>query len=98
MAKYYLLAIAVVGLALYYAYNTDPCNRLVRTDFASRHPDYQIIDSDPEQGSPESVRCRIVYRKPDSDQPQEAVWLYKHEKKGWRLYRASEPQPKVEKP
>ena len=96
MLKYYLFAIAIVGIALLYAFNADPCNKLVRTDFASRHPDYRILDSDAEQGSRETVRCRIAYRKPDSGRIYEDVWLYKNEKSNWRFSRVLETRTRDE--
>jgi hypothetical protein len=100
MLKYGLLAIAILGIALFYAYVTDPCNKLVRTDFASRHPDYRILDSDAAEGAPESVRCRIAYQKPDSDRIHEEVWVYQHEKKktGWEFSRVLGTRTRDEKP
>ncbi len=86
MLKYYLLGFAVVGIALFYAYVADPCNKLVRMEFAERYPEYQIIDSEAYQGSRETVRCRISYRKPDSDEVHRQVWLYVNDgKEGWQF-------------
>jgi hypothetical protein len=95
MAKYYLLMVAVVALALLYAFVEDPCNRLVRMEFAEKHPGYVILDSHPDQGSPESVRCQITYRRPDDARVYEDVWLYHHVSKGgrgrgWQFARALE--------
>lgn len=99
MLKYYLLAIVIVGLALLYAYTEDPCNKLFRSDFASQHPDYRVLESDAEQGSPESVRCRVAYQKPDSAAIFEDVWLYTHEKKtGWRFSKVVGTRTRDEKP
>ncbi len=90
MLKYYLLGFVVVAIALFYAYIADPCNKLVRMEFASRHPAYQILDSDADQGSRETVRCRISYRKPDSVEIFREVWLYIHGKEGWQFSRVLE--------
>ena len=98
MLKYYLLMIAVVGLLLLYAFHTDPCNKLFRGDFAGQHPDYRILDSDAEQGSPESVHCRIAYRKPDDERIYEDVWLYKNQGAGWEFSRVIGTRTRDEKP
>jgi len=98
MLKYYLLAFAVVAIALFYAYVSDPCNKLVQMEFASQHPDYEIVDSAADQGSPESVRCRISYRKPDSEKVHEAVWLYIHGKEGWEFSKVVGAQSHDETP
>jgi len=90
MSKYYLLMFLVMGIALYYAFIRDPCNRQVRTDFSSKHPSYEIVDSRPSEGSPESVRCNISYREPDSDQVYRDTWLYIFSKKGWEFSKVLE--------
>ena len=97
MLKYYLLMIGIVGLALLYAFTVDPCNKLLRTDFASQHPDYRILDSDAEHGSPESVRCLIAYRKPGSERIYEDVWLYQNRGTGWKFSRVVETRNRDEK-
>ncbi len=90
MLKYYLLGFAVVAIALFYAYLADPCNKLVRMEFASRHPEYQILDSEAYQGSRETVRCRISYRKPDSEEVYREIWLYINGTEGWQFSRVLE--------
>ncbi len=87
MLKYYVFLFVIVGIALYYVFIRDPCNRQIRTDFADRHPSYEVLDSDAMQGSPETVRCRISYRKPDSDQVYEDIWLYVFSERGWEFSR-----------
>ena len=83
MWKYYGLLFLVVGIALFYVFLRDPCNRQVRADFSAKYPSYEILDSDAAEGSPESVRCHISYRKPDSEEIHEDTWLYMYSKKGW---------------
>jgi len=96
--KYYLRAFAVVAIALLYAYVSDPCNKLVRMEFASRHPAYEIVDAEPDQGSPERVHCRISYRKPGSEEIHQDVWLYIHGEEGWEFSRVVETQSHDETP
>jgi len=98
MLKYYLLAFAVVAIALFYAYVSDPCNKLVRLEFGNRHPNYQIVDTKADQGSPESVRCRVFYRKPDADQVHEEVWLYVNGQQGWEFSRVLPKQAQDQTP
>lgn len=87
MLKYYLLLAAVVVVALLYAYLADPCNNLVRMEFAEAHPDWRVLDSGPEEGSPESVLCHVSYRKPGGDRVYEDVWLYLNPGSGWTFSR-----------
>jgi len=98
MLKYYLLAFAVVAIALAYAYVSDPCHQLVRMEFSSRYPAYEIVDSEAHQGSREKVQCRISYRKPGSDEIHQQVWMYIHEEEGWEFSRVVEPQAREETP
>lgn len=98
MLKYYLLAFTVVAIALCYAYVADPCNQLVRMDFAERHPEYEIVDTEAHEGSRESVRCRILYRKPGSEEVHQAVWMYIDGEKGWEFSRVVETHARDEGP
>jgi hypothetical protein len=90
MLKYFVLLFVVVGLALFYVFIKDPCNQQVKTDFLAKYPSYEILDSSPAEGSPESVRCHISYRKPDSEEIFEAIWLYMHTKRGWEFSKTLE--------
>ena len=91
MWKYYALLLAAVALVLAYTYVADPCNRLLRTDFARMHPDFEILDSGAEQGSPESVRCQISYRKPGSPDVYREVWVYQYQGTAWEFSRVALP-------
>ena len=62
----------------------------MRAEFSSKYPDYEILHSGAEEGSPESVRCTISYRKPDSAQIHEELWLYRNPGRGWRFSRVLE--------
>jgi hypothetical protein len=85
MLKYYAFLALIVAIALYYVFIRDPCNQLLSTDFSNRHPSYKILSSGASEGSPESVRCHISYRKPDSEQIHEDIWLYQYSKRGWQF-------------
>ena len=41
-------------------------------------------------GSPDSVRCVVSYRKPDSPQVHEEVWWYRNAGSGWALFKILE--------
>ena len=83
--KYYLLMLLVVGIALSFVYIKDPCHQQLRADFSSRYPDFEILESGASEGSPESVRCHISYKKPNSDGVFEDIWLYQDSGKGWQF-------------
>ena len=83
MLKYYIALFLIAGIALYYVFITDPCNRLIRADFSSRYPGYEILFSGAGEDSTGSVptgsvQCHITYEKPDSDQIYEDIWLYQN--------------------
>lgn len=86
MLKYWVFMLAVLGIALVYAYFSDPCSRLVRGDFSEKHPAYEVVSVDAESGSPESVRCVVSYRNLDSRQVHEEVWWYRNAGSGWALF------------
>ena len=90
MLKYYLLMFAVVGIALFYVFLQDPCHRRVREDFANKYPGYELLGSGASEGSPETVRCRISYRKPGSEETYEDTWLYQDSGSGWKFSRIVE--------
>ena len=90
MWKYFVLLFLVLGIAFYYTYVSDPCESQIRTEFSSRHPSYEVLDSGAKEGSPESVRCRISYRKPGNEQTHEEIWLYLNSDTGWKFSRALE--------
>lgn len=90
MLKYYILLFLAAGIALYYVFLQDPCNRLLRTDFSDKHPDYEIVDSGSREGSTDSVHCHIYYKKPGSEQIYEDVWLYESSASGWNFSRIIE--------
>lgn len=98
MLKYYLLLILVAGIALFYAFLQDPCNRQIRTEFSDAHPSYEILDSVAEEGSPESVRCLISYQESDREQTYEDVWLYRRSDSGWKFSRILETRRRKETP
>jgi hypothetical protein len=87
MFKYYALMIVVLVIASFYAFLKDPCNVTVKADFSDKHPSYTILDTGAAEGSPESVRCHVSYRKPDSAQVHKDIWLYRYSKSGWKFSR-----------
>lgn len=90
MWKYYVLLTVVLVLGLYYVYVADPCRSQIRAEFSGQYPGYEILSSDAESGSPQSVRCRIVYKQPDSEQPHEQLWLYLNSDTGWKFSKVLE--------
>ena len=90
MWKYWVFMLVVLGLALVYAYLSDPCIGLVRGEFSEKYPGYQVVSSDAESGSPESVRCVVSYRKPDDPQVHAEVWWYRNTGNGWALFKILE--------
>lgn len=110
MLKYYAFLFLILGIALFYVYVKDPCNNQLRMDFADRHPTYEILDTGASEGSPETVRCHISYRKPDAEQVYDDIWLYKHSKRGWEFSKiletrkagpagkGADPRPRSEAP
>ena len=87
MFKYYVLMFLVIVIASFYAFLKDPCNVLVKADFSDKYPSYTILDSGAAEGSPESVRCHVSYRKADSAQVHEDIWLYRYSGSGWKFSR-----------
>ena len=85
MMKYYVIMFLVAGVALYYVFLQDPCHKKVSEDFASKYPGYVVLSSTASDGSPQSVRCNISYRNPDSEQTYEDVWLYENSNEGWKF-------------
>ena len=98
MLKYYVFLFLIVGIALFYAFLQDPCNRQIRTDFSNKYPSYKILDSGASEGSRESVRCYISYQKPDSEQIHEDIWLYRDSGSGWKFSRILEPPKREQTP
>ena len=96
MLKYYVFAFLIVGIALFYAFLKDPCNRQLRADFSNKYPGYKILESGASEGSPESVRCHISYQKPDTEKIYEDIWLYLYADTGWKFSRVLET-PKRER-
>lgn len=90
MWKYYVLLFGALVLVLAYVYVADPCNRLLRTDFARMHPGFVILDSSAENGSAESVHCRITYREPERGEVHEDVWVYQFRDTAWEFSRVAE--------
>lgn len=95
MWKYYVMLFGAVALVLAYTYVADPCNRLLKADFARMHPGWWLLSSEAERGSPESVRCRISYRKPESPVVHEEVWVYHFRDTAWEFSRVAEPEHAV---
>ena len=85
MLKYYVFLFLIVGIALFYVFIKDPCNQQLKTDFSDKYPSYEIVGSGASEGSPESVRCHISYRKPDSEEIYEDLWLYLKSRSGWKF-------------
>lgn len=85
MWRYLLLAAVVLGVAVYYVYASDPCQSQLRAEFAEKYPGYEILGSSAAAGSRESVRCRVSYRKPGSEQTHEEDWLYQDPGTGWQF-------------
>jgi hypothetical protein len=90
MVKYYFLLALVAAGFLVYVFLQDPCNQTLRADFSEKHPGYKILDSSAVEGSPESVSCHIYYKKPDSQQVYEDVWLYVKPDGEWQFSRILE--------
>jgi hypothetical protein len=85
MLKYYLVLLLILGAVLVYIFRGDPCNRLVRADFSNMYPDFEILDSGAQEGTPDSVHCHIYYKKSGSDQIYDDTWLYKNPGNGWEF-------------
>lgn len=85
MMKYYVLLFLIVGAALFYVYLKDPCHQQLRAEFSDKYPSYEILNSDAVEGSPESVRCQISYRKPDSEEIYQDTWVYQDKGRGWEF-------------
>jgi len=98
MLKYYVFAFLIVGIALFYAFLKDPCNRQLRTDFSNKYPSYKILESGASEGSPESVRCHISYQKLDSEQIYEDIWLYLYADSRWKFSRVLETPKREQTP
>jgi hypothetical protein len=90
MWKYWVLMFVVLVAVLFYTYVADPCNRLLRTDFSAKYPDYVILDSGARTGSPESVHCQISYRKPGDARVYEDVWVYQYQGTAWQFSKVVE--------
>jgi len=91
LKKYYVALFLIAGIVLFYVFRQDPCNELLRTDFADKYPDYTLLSSGADEGSPDSVHCQISYRRPDSEQVHEETWLYQNQGSGWSFSRLLEP-------
>jgi hypothetical protein len=92
--KYYLLLLLMLGAAFVYIFLQDPCNSLVRSDFSAKYPDYKIVDSTAQNGSPDSVHCYVFYQKPDSKDIFKDIWLYANSSQGWSFSKViAEGQP-----
>ena len=74
-----------MGAVLYYIFLEDPCNNMVRADFSTKNPDYEILNSGAGEGTPDNVQCHIHYQKPDSEEIYEEVWLYQKVGSDWSL-------------
>ena len=98
MLKYYVLLVLILGIALFYVFLKDPCNRQLRTDFSNKYPSYTILDSGAREGSLDSVHCHVSYRKPDSEQIYEDIWLYQDLGSGWNFSRILETRERAQTP
>ncbi len=91
MWRYWVFMLVLLGGLLVYAYSSDPCIGLVRREFSEKHSRYEIVSTDAESGSPESVRCVVSYRVPPSREVEQEVWLYRNAGDGWALFKILEP-------
>ncbi len=98
MLKYLVVPFLIVGAILFYAFFKDPCHQQARADFSNKYPDYRILSSDAAEGSPESVRCQISYRKPDGGQVYEETWLYQNLGSGWEFSKILETREREQTP
>ncbi|MBS93801.1 MAG: hypothetical protein CL799_05090 [Chromatiales bacterium] len=83
MYKYYFVLFLALAIALAYTFFEDPCARAFRTDFSDQYPGYKILDTSSSEGSPNSVQCHVYYKKPDSEQAFQDIWLYEDSGSGW---------------
>jgi len=90
MLKYYIALFLIAGAVLFYVFSQDPCSKQVRTDFASKYPDYEILSSGAGEGSPDSVLCHISYQKPDNKLVYKEIWAYQNSGSGWVFSRVLE--------
>lgn len=98
MSKYYILLVLIFGIILFYVFREDPCNQIFRADFSNKYPSYEILDSVAGEGSPDNVHCHIYYRKPDSEQVYEDIWLYQDLGSGWGFSRILETHKREQPP
>ncbi len=91
MWRYWVFMLVVLGSLLVYAYFSDPCIGLVRREFSEKHPGYEIVSTDAESGSSESVRGVVTYREPPSREAEKEVWWYRNAGDGWALFKIVEP-------
>lgn len=98
MAKYYFFLFLIAVMGFLYIFYQDPCNQLLRADFSEKYPSYKILDSGAKEGSPESVHCHIYYKKPDSEQVYEDIWLYEDSGGGWNFSAILESGEKKQTP
>jgi hypothetical protein len=87
MARYWIFMLVLLGALLVYAYYSDPCIGLVRGEFQARHPDWELVATDAESGSPESVRCVVSYRAPESRDVKRVIWWYRNDGGDWALFK-----------
>ncbi len=98
MAKYYIPLFAILGIVLFYIFLQDPCNRVLRADFATEYPGYEILDTVAGEGSPEKVQCHIYYKKSDSEQIHEEIWVYQNSGGDWSFSEILETGNKEQTP
>ena len=92
MLKYYVILFLLFVGVLYYVFLQDPCNRLLRADFSSKHPEYEVLDSAAGESSTDSVQCRVYYKKPGDQEIYRDTWLYKNPGDGWAFSKILETQ------
>ncbi len=90
MLRYSVFLLVILGIALFYVFVKNPCNGQLRADFSNKYPTYEILTSAASEGSPESVRCQISYRKSNGEAILEDTWLYQHSGRGWEFSRILE--------
>lgn len=93
MWRLWAIMFAILGALLVYAYFADPCIGRIRQDFAQTHPEWELVSSDPESGSPSSVRCVVSYRKSSGPELYREVWWYRNLGDGWALQEVLEYEP-----
>ncbi len=98
MLKYYIALFLIAGIALFYIFIKDPCNNQFRADFSNKYPGYEVLYFGAGEGSTDNVHCHISYKKPDSEQIYEDIWLYQDSGSGWEFSKILETKKTEQMP